>query len=205
MSGPNKKAGRDRHSQMKRGCGQAQLRIATQKKKGWQPRDSPVSAANWLKRPMLHRFRLAIGLLSIIAVLCCTRPSYSTAPTTISCADCSLIPVDRVIDGDTFDSSYSRVHLYGVDAPERGDQCFSEATDRLRALAGDAVRVELGPRKRDSFGRVLAYVYTKTGNSVDETLVRDGLAWALTNDGQHYDSLVAAARGARQGGVGCLW
>jgi endonuclease YncB( thermonuclease family) len=154
---------------------------------------------------MCPRFWLVIGLLSIAAALSCVAPSYSTAPTTISCADCPLIPVEQVIDGDTFDSAYGRINLYGVDAPERGEQCFSEATDRLRELAGDGVRVELGPRKMDSFGRVLAYVFTKAGNSVDETLVRDGLAWALTNDGQHYDSLVAAARGARRGDVGCLW
>jgi endonuclease YncB( thermonuclease family) len=56
----------------------------------------------------------------------------------------------------------------------------------------------------DSLGQVLAYVYTETGNIVDENLVRDGLAWALTNDGQHQDVLVAAERNTQQEGVGCL-
>jgi endonuclease YncB( thermonuclease family) len=65
-----------------------------------------------------------------------------------------------------------------VDTPERGERCFVEAADRLRRLAGDSVRVEFGPRYRDSFGRILYYVYTNEGASIDEILVREGLAVA---------------------------
>jgi endonuclease YncB( thermonuclease family) len=112
---------------------------------------------------------------------------------------------DRVIDGDTFDTIHGRVRLYGVDAPEQGGQCFSEATDRLQELAGDGVRVDLGPREMDEFNRVLAYVYTEAGDSIDETLVREGLSWAWTRDGQHRDVLMALERDARHRGAGCLW
>ena len=38
-----------------------------------------------------------------------------------------------------------RVRLFGVDTPEQGERCYSEATERLKELAGDTVRVELGP------------------------------------------------------------
>jgi micrococcal nuclease len=154
---------------------------------------------------MYPRFWLVLGLLSIAAALSCTASSYSADPTGISCTDCPLIPVDRVIDGDTFDSAPGRVRLYGVDAPERGDECFREATDRLQELAGDSVRVDLGPREMDEFNRVLAYVYTEAGDSVDETLVKEGLARAWTRDGQHRDALMALEREARQQGIGCLW
>jgi micrococcal nuclease len=154
---------------------------------------------------MYPRFWLVLGLLSIAAALSCAVPSYSAAPATISCANCPLIPVDRVIDGDTFDSPRRRVRLYGVDVPERGEECFQEATDRLQELAGDSVRLELGPRKMDEFGRVLAYVYTEAGDSVDEILVREGLASAWARDGQHRDVLMVAEGDARQQGVGCLW
>jgi endonuclease YncB( thermonuclease family) len=41
------------------------------------------------------------------------------------------MPVDRVIDGDTFDSASTRIRLFGMNTPERGDACFTEATDRL--------------------------------------------------------------------------
>jgi micrococcal nuclease len=148
---------------------------------------------------------LIAGLLCIIATLSCVEVETSASSSELACTDCPLIPVERVIDRDTFDSSYGRVHLYGVDAPERGDQCFREATTRLRELAGEDVRVELGPREMDSFGRVLAYVYTEAGDSVDETLVREGLAWAWTRDEQHRDVLITAERDAREQGTGCLW
>lgn len=56
-----------------------------------------------------------------------------------------------------------RVRLFGVDTPERGQHCYSEATERLRELAGGVVRVEAGPRVQDPFGRSLWYVFTEAG------------------------------------------
>ena len=74
------------------------------------------------------------------------------------------------------------MRLFGVDTPERGEKCYMEATSRLRELAGGEVRVELGPRSRDRYGRLLYYVYTQDGDSIDEKLIRDGLgeAWERT-------------------------
>ncbi|HZA26008.1 MAG TPA: thermonuclease family protein, partial [Dehalococcoidia bacterium] len=60
-------------------------------------------------------------------------------------------------------------------------------------------------RKMDEFNQVLAYVYTEAGDSVDEILVREGLALAWTGDGQHRGVLIAAEREAQQQGIGCLW
>jgi micrococcal nuclease len=112
--------------------------------------------------------------------------------------------VERVIDGDTFDSGGTRIRLFGVDTPERGDACFKEAADRLKELAGDSVRVEGGPRQGDRHGRILYYVYTEGGESIDETLVREGLALAWGWDGQYRDLLAMEAE-AREDGRGCLW
>jgi len=42
-----------------------------------------------------------------------------------------------------------RIRLNGVDTPERGEPCFLEATERFKELAGDAVRIEHGPRLSD--------------------------------------------------------
>ena len=121
--------------------------------------------------------------------------------TTLCCSNCPAIPMLRVIDGDTFTTSGNQsVRLFGVDTPERGEKCYQEATDRLRELAGGEVRVELGPRSKDRYGRLLYYAYTEAGDSIDEILVSEGLAKAWTRDGQHRDLLV----GLEQGGVGCL-
>ena len=115
------------------------------------------------------------------------------------------ISVDRVIDGDTFQSANARIRLFGVDTPERSERCFTDATERFRELAGETVRVESGPRQEDRYGRILYYVYTNEGESIDEILVREGFAKAWTRDGQHLDVLVAAEGVARRDGRGCLW
>jgi endonuclease YncB( thermonuclease family) len=128
-------------------------------------------------------------------------------PTTvINCPDCVAHAVDRIIDGDTLDlTDGTRVRLYGVDTPERGAPCFTEATDRLRQLVGTIVRLENGPRVTDSFGRRLAYAYTDIGHSIDVILIGDGLAEAWTRDGQHRDTLVGLEQSARSNRAGCLW
>ena len=125
--------------------------------------------------------------------------------TTLRCADCPVALVVHIIDGNTLDTSMGRVRLFGVDTPERREQCASEATDRLRELAGDQVRLEDGPRLTDRYGRRLAYVYTESGISIDAVLIREGFTTAWTRDGQHRDGLVELEQEARREYAGCLW
>ena len=87
--------------------------------------------------------------------------------------------VSGVIDGDTLDTPEGRVRLFGVDTPERGERCYSQAASALRQLAGRAVRVEHGPRSVDPGGRLLFYVFTEGGNSIDEILVEQGAGPSL--------------------------
>jgi endonuclease YncB( thermonuclease family) len=51
---------------------------------------------------------------------------------------------------------------------------------------------------------MLAYVYTEDGFSIDEVLVREGLAQAWTSDGQHRSLLVALESDARRDNTGRL-
>ena len=165
------------------------------------------------------KYTLVIGLICAASVLGCGNDSASLIPTpdeppissgppttSFNCTGCEAFSVGRVIDGDTLDlSDGARVRLYGIDTPERGEPCFTEATNRLRQLAGATVRLESGPRATDSFGRRLAYAYTDIGHSIDVILIGDGLAEAWTRDGQHRDTLVALEQSARENGAGCLW
>ena len=41
----------------------------------------------------------------------------SKCSTIVCCSDCMEIDVDRVIDGDTFQSANARIRLFGVDTP----------------------------------------------------------------------------------------
>jgi len=92
--------------------------------------------------------------------------------------------VRAVIDGDTIDvSTYGRVRLLGIDAPEIGrgfdtSAPFSrEARDRLSALVLHRwIRLEQEGPKVDVYDRRLAYVVTEDGVFVNAVLVREGLA-----------------------------
>lgn len=93
--------------------------------------------------------------------------------------------VTRVFDGDTIDvAGVGRVRLLGIDAPEMGGRFerpapFAiEARERLQTLVLHRwVRLECdGPRRRDEYGRSLAYVFLGTRELVNAQLVRDGVA-----------------------------
>lgn len=117
--------------------------------------------------------------------------------TTIFCPDCRLVEVTGIVDGDTIGTSIGSERFFGIDTPERGDRCFTEATEFTRLLVGSQVRLEDGPRLEDSFGRCLAYVYDASGNSIDVQLITSGFASAWTRDGQHRDVLVGLEQSAR--------
>ena len=139
-------------------------------------------------------------VLSLFLVVACAG-----IEATLRCEDCFEVQVDRVIDGDTLDTPRGVIRLYGVDTPERGQRCASKATERLRDLADDTIRIQVGPRTTDQYGRMLAYVYTEDGISIDEALIREGLATAWTRDGQHRDHLVRVENDARRKYAGCMW
>ena len=141
----------------------------------------------------------------LIAILAAIVACSSIEETILRCDDCIAVSVNRVIDGDSLDTERGLLRLFGVDTPERGERCDSKAKNRLRGLAGNSIRLELGPRVNDQFGRLLAYAYTKDGLSIDEILIREGLASAWTRDGQHRDYLIGLEREARRKNTGCLW
>lgn len=149
------------------------------------------------------------SLLTLVSVACATSNSELTRalliPTALTCLDCRLVTVARTIDGDTLDSSEGRIRLFGVDTPERGEQCYAEAKDRLTTLAGSTSRVEAGPRAMGPYGRRLLYVYTVAGQNVEAILIREGLGRAWTRDGQHRDYLMALEESAMEKRAGCLW
>ena len=87
-----------------------------------------------------------------------------------------------VVDGDTLDVRIAgvveRVRLIGVNAPERGECLYAEATEGLVDLLGDgSLRLESDTSDRDRYGRLLRYVWAGE-TLVNERLVLDGLAIA---------------------------
>ncbi|TAJ20492.1 MAG: thermonuclease family protein [Dehalococcoidia bacterium] len=133
----------------------------------------------------------------------------TTRPTVVAVSGAVLVDVVRVIDGDTLDvraaQTELRVRLYGGDTPERGDRCYNEATERMRVLAGSQVQLVSDARQRDRYDRELRYAFTAGGESIDATLIREGLAVAWREDGAQRAALIALEDRARAAKSGCLW
>ena len=114
------------------------------------------------------------------AVFQTSTPTVSTARTARS----EPVMVRAVIDGDTIDvTTFGRVRLLGIDAPEigRGFDTAApfarEARDRLTQLILHRwVRLEQEGASIDSYNRHLAYVLTEDGLFVNAVLLREGLA-----------------------------
>jgi endonuclease YncB( thermonuclease family) len=114
--------------------------------------------------------------------------------------------VVAVKDGDTIDVLHGgravAVRLHGIDAPEMG-QPFGRAAKQAasRYAFGRVARVRI--TDVDRYGRAVGRV-TVAGGSLNQMLVRDGLAWwyrrYAPRDGR-LESLERAARNANQG----LW
>ena len=89
-----------------------------------------------------------------------------------------IYTVTRVIDGDTVElDGHEQLRLLGIDTPEYGDLFFEQAKEYLAGLVlHEKVRVELGRRKRDNYGRLLGYLYLDT-IFVNVEIIKQGLGW----------------------------
>jgi micrococcal nuclease len=93
------------------------------------------------------------------------------------------LTVYRIIDGDSFEGRANgqnyRIRLFGIDAPEKGQDFYQKSKDRLGQLCKEGpLTVKI--RNKDYFGRWVADAYTSTGIFINQALVKDGLAWHFT-------------------------
>ena len=115
----------------------------------------------------------------------------------------------HVSDGDGLrvsraDGAESRVRLYGIDAPEDGQEGGDMAVAGLRDLLAGR-RLSLLSMTRDRFGRDVALVFAD-GENVNAAMIERGLAWVYPDFCkpdfcEEWKKLEAAAREARRG----LW
>jgi micrococcal nuclease len=88
---------------------------------------------------------------------------------------------DKVIDGDTIDvGGVGRVRLVGIDAPERGQPGYEEATNYVKSKClGKTVYLDIdNARPKDKYGRTLAIVYVD-GININQELLKLGYAKVL--------------------------
>jgi micrococcal nuclease len=143
-------------------------------------------------------FRSGFAIVLLLAVsslsLTCREPSDTAT-------------VTRVIDGDTIiiEGGY-HVRYIGIDAPESDEFYYLEAKQINEELvAGKNVRLEKDISDKDSYGRLLRYVYVGD-DFVNAEMVRQGCAWAIAYppDVKYQVYLEAMEKEARQSKCG-VW
>jgi len=116
----------------------------------------------------------------------------------------------RVLDGDTIEVEIEgrtyRVRYIGINAPERGQALYAEATAANRRLLGSGpLRLARDVSETDRYGRLLRYVFAGE-IFVNRALVEGGYAQVMTvpPDVSCAQTFRAAEREARSAGRG-LW
>lgn len=90
----------------------------------------------------------------------------------------NTVTVKQVIDGDSIElTTGEKIRYKGINAPERNQHLYQEATDLNRSLVlGKEIRIEYDEEKKDQYGRSLGYVFVGKV-LVNQEMIRNGLAF----------------------------
>jgi micrococcal nuclease len=128
------------------------------------------------------------------------------------------VPLIHVVDGDTIkveiNGAEESVRFLLVDTPETahpqlGKQPFGEEAKNFtkKLLSNDTVLLEKDVSERDKYGRLLMYVYTPDGKSVQEELLANGMArvaYVFAPNTKYVDQFRDIEQEAKNKGVG-IW
>jgi len=148
-----------------------------------------------------------IAIKIVAYVNSCEEQIYSIVSPEPQEKDEQEIVVLEVIDGDTIKlNTGEKVRLIGINAPETGQPCSSEAKSKLTNLVfGRTVTLEKDVDEVDQYGRLLRYVYVD-GTFVNVEVVRLGFAHKYEyGSNTQYSSQFEQAEQEAQQNQGCLW
>lgn len=138
---------------------------------------------------------ILLALISLIFYFISrTTPQLNLQPNVLPAqTEKTYYTVTKVVDGDTIDVTLNgvteRVRLIGIDTPETVDprkplQCFGkEASDKAgQILQNKEVELKDDPTQadKDSFGRLLRYVFLKDGLFFNKYMIEEGYAFEYT-------------------------
>ena len=128
--------------------------------------------------------------------------------------------VTSVHDGDTvsikaesfagFPLKIERVRLIGIDAPELGQEPWGRKAKRylkkLISESGWIVTVEFDVERRDEYGRLQGYLWSKKGTLINERMIEDGYAvlYTIPPNVRYADRFIEAQNRAQFKGLG-IW
>ncbi|MBI5390095.1 thermonuclease family protein [Candidatus Woesearchaeota archaeon] len=119
----------------------------------------------------------------------------------------TVLTVSYVSDGDTIQlSNGETVRLIGLNAPESGQPCSSEATTKLKELVNEKViTLEEDLSDKDQYGRLLRYVYVNN-IFVNQEMVRLGFAHRYEyGSNTKYSIQIEQAENEARESDGCIW
>ena len=132
--------------------------------------------------------RISTAFLALLACSSQPDPPVSTPPTAQAQAIESpgsrlSCKVTRIADGDTaYCGKAGRIRLLMIDAPELSQGRYGyEALDKLKEImpVGTSVTVETDVRPRDTYDRLLGYIWLADGRMVNEEMAKSGYVTAL--------------------------
>ena len=170
--------------------------------RGSQPMLRPVAFGGgneWNERMAVPVLRLLVLALVALALLL-------LAPTS---AGADFTGRATVIDGDTIDIHGQRIRLFGIDAPESGQECrLSDRTYACGVIAAGALKdltagieVRCEEEDVDRYGRIVATCYDDHGFDINRNMVYTGWALAYREYSSRYIEVEEGARKAQRG----LW
>lgn len=110
--------------------------------------------------------------------------------------------VVSVIDGDSFKIGRDQtIRLSSLDAPEE-ENCAGKESKAMLTKMIDGKKVILKELKTDRYGRVMAMVYSKDGENINEYMVKNGLALHIWDTSTQNEILDAANNFARKNNLG---
>lgn len=150
---------------------------------------------------MKNRKLASLVALVIVIIIYLVNSSFQNIPTRENKI------VTRIVDGDTIVvEGGDRVRLLDMDTPEKGQPCYTEATNRLAELIGNKeVTLEKRGEDKDVYGRLLRYViYNDT--LINLQMVREGFAhlYVYNKDTPYYKYFVEAEQAAKAENL-CVW
>ncbi len=163
--------------------------VRTPSKRTATSRQNLIKVSGWLVLGLTVVILYSYGILEIPSATTTTTtttertpasatPSVATTPGAPQGVAASVV---HVVDGDTIrvilDGNEETIRLVGIDTPERDQPGYRAATAANRSyVEGKTVYLQQDITHRDSFGRLLRYVYLDDGAFVNAELIANG--WA---------------------------
>lgn len=123
---------------------------------------------------MKNIIRPRVAVLALL-LACILRPGIATA------LEGKII---HISDGDTVtlltsDHKKIKIRLYGIDTPEKAQPYGNRAKQFTASKVGNK-QVTVEEYGKDRYGRVVGIVKTGKNTSLNEELIKNGLAWVYT-------------------------